>query len=145
MTAFGLAVEVGDWSRFTGSNIGAFLGLVPTEHCSGGSRSQDSITKTGNTHARRLLVETAWHHKRPYRTPSKALRVRWESAPAAARAVGTPVASGCTNVGRPSRCAGAAGRRERRGRPGTHRLVLVLGHPGRHSGGAARDLNVDPP
>jgi len=83
LTAFGLAVEVGDWSRFTGSNIGTFLGLVPTEHSSGASRSKGSITKTGNTHARRLLVEAAWHHKRPYR-PSKALRTRWELAPAAA-------------------------------------------------------------
>src|SRR5674536_232234 len=68
LTAVGLTVEVGDWSRFTGSSIGAFLGLVPTEHSSGGSRSQGSITKTGNTHARRLLVEAAWQHRRPYRT-----------------------------------------------------------------------------
>ncbi len=87
LTAFGLAVEVGDWSRFTGSSIGAFLGLVPTEHSSGASRSQGSITKTGNTHARRLLVEAAWHHKRPYR-PSKTLRTRWEQAPATARVRG---------------------------------------------------------
>jgi len=88
LTAFGLAVEVGDWHRFTGSSIGAFLGLVPTEHSSGASRSQGSITKTGNTHARRLLVEAAWHHRRPYRTPSAMLRARWDRAPAAARARG---------------------------------------------------------
>jgi len=88
LTAFGLTVEVGDWSRFTGSSIGAFLGLVPTEHSSGGSRSQGSITKTGNTHARRLLVEAAWQHRRPYRTPSATLRSRWNQAPAAARARG---------------------------------------------------------
>lgn len=88
LTGFGLAVEVGDWSRFTGSTIGSFLGLVPTEHSSGGSRSQGSITKTGNTHARRLLVEAAWHHQRDYRTPSKAMRARWDQAPAAARVRG---------------------------------------------------------
>ena len=88
LTAFGLAVEIGDWSRFTGSTIGAFLGLVPTEDSSGASRSQGSITKTGNTHARRLLVEAAWQHRRPYRTPSKAMRARWAQAPAAARARG---------------------------------------------------------
>jgi transposase len=87
LTAFGLAVEVGDWSRFTGSTIGAFLGLVPTEDSSGEGRSQGSITKTGNTHARRLLVEAAWHHQRPYR-PSKTMRDRWELAPAPARARG---------------------------------------------------------
>jgi transposase len=88
LTAFALAVEIGEWSRFTGSSIGAFLGLVPTEDSTGGSRSQGSITKTGNSHARRLLVEAAWHHKKPYRTPSKTMRTRWEQAPAAARARG---------------------------------------------------------
>lgn len=88
LTAFGLAVEVGDWTRFTGNSIGAFLGLVPTEHSSGGRRSQGPITKAGNTHARRLLVESAWHHKQPYRTPSKTMQDRWELAPAAAKARG---------------------------------------------------------
>jgi transposase len=87
LTAFGLAVEVGDWTRFTGSTIGAFLGLVPTEASSGEGRHQGSITKTGNTHARRLLVEAAWHHQRPYR-PSKTMRERWDLAPATARARG---------------------------------------------------------
>jgi len=85
LTGFGLAVEIGDWTRFSGATIGAFVGLVPTEHSSGGSRSQGSITKTGNTHARRLLVEAAWHHAKPYRTPGKTMRDRWELAPAAAR------------------------------------------------------------
>ncbi|MBA3417950.1 MAG: IS110 family transposase, partial [Geodermatophilaceae bacterium] len=87
LTAFGLAVEVGDWSRFSGSTIGAYLGLVPTESSSGEGRHQGSITKTGNTHARRLLVEAAWHHRRPYR-PTKTMRDRWDLAPAAARARG---------------------------------------------------------
>lgn len=85
LTGFGLAVEIGDWTRFTGSTIGAFVGLVPTEHSSGGSRSQGSITKTGNTHARRLLVEAAWHHAKPYRVPGKTMRDRWEQASPAAR------------------------------------------------------------
>jgi transposase len=71
LTGLGLAVEVGDWDRFTGSSIGAYLGLVPTESSSGASRSQGSITKTGNTHARRLLVEAAWQHQRPLRAPGK--------------------------------------------------------------------------
>ncbi|TNB67233.1 IS110 family transposase [Arthrobacter sp. BB-1] len=85
LTAFGLAVEIGDWDRFTGSTIGAYLGLVPTEHSSGASRSQGSITKTGNSHARRLLVEAAWHHRRPYNTPSRLMRSRWEEANSEAR------------------------------------------------------------
>lgn len=88
LTGFGLAVEVGDWTRFSGSTIGAFLGLVPTEHSSGQSRSQGSITKTGNSHARRLLVEAAWHHRKTYRSPGATMRARWDAAPAAARARG---------------------------------------------------------
>ena len=88
LTGFGLAVEIGDWHRFSGASIGAFLGLVPTEHSSGQSRSQGSITKTGNSHARRLLVEAAWHHRKTYRNPGLVMRRRWELAPAAARARG---------------------------------------------------------
>lgn len=87
LTAFALAVELGDWTRFTGNSIGAFVGLVPTEHSSGASRAQGSITKTGNGHARRLLVEAAWHHRAAYR-PGKTIRERWELAPPAARARG---------------------------------------------------------
>jgi transposase len=85
LTAFGLAVEIGDWTRLTGRSIGAYLGLVPTESSSGGSRSQGSITKTGNGHARRLLIEAAWHHRQPYRRPGVDLRRRWEKASPAAR------------------------------------------------------------
>jgi len=88
LTGFGLAVEIGDWHRFTGNTIGAYLGLVPSESSSGQSRSQGSITKTGNTHARRLLVEAAWHHRRSYRVPGATMRARWDLAPAAARARG---------------------------------------------------------
>ena len=84
LTAFGLAVEVGDWHRFTGATIGAFLGLVPSEHSSGAQRVQGSITKTGNSHARRLLVEAAWHHRKPYR-PSVPLQRRQAGQPAVVR------------------------------------------------------------
>ena len=83
LTAFSLAVEIGDWDRFTGAGIGAYLGLVPSEYSSGASRSQGSITKTGNGHVRRLLVEAAWHHRKPYR-PTAVLRRRWELASPAA-------------------------------------------------------------
>nr|WP_328841890.1 IS110 family transposase [Nakamurella leprariae] len=88
LTAFGLAVEVGDWHRFTGATIGAYLGLVPTESSSGQQRRQGSITKTGNTHARRLLVEAAWHHRRPYRNVTATMTRRWALASPAARARG---------------------------------------------------------
>ncbi|WP_304451417.1 IS110 family transposase [Nocardiopsis sp. YSL2] len=88
VTAFGLATEIGDWHRFTGSSIGAYVGLVPSEHSSGSRRVLGPITKTGNTHVRRLLVEAAWHHRRPYRQPTREMRARWERAPAAARSRG---------------------------------------------------------
>ena len=87
LTGFALAVEIGDWSRFTGNTIGSFVGLVPSEYSSGTSRIQGSITKTGNTHVRRLLIEAAWHHRPRYRV-GKTIRERWELAPAAARARG---------------------------------------------------------
>jgi transposase len=87
LTGFALAVEIGDWHRFTGNSIGAFVGLVPSEYSSGASRSQGPITKTGNTHVRRLLIEAAWHHRTTYR-PGKTMRDRWELAPPAARARG---------------------------------------------------------
>jgi transposase len=84
LTGFALAVELGDWTRFTGSSIGAYLGLVPSEHSSGESTRRGAITKTGNSHARRLLIEAAWHHKPRY-VVGKVLRERWEQAPQEAR------------------------------------------------------------
>ena len=87
LTAFGLAVEIGDWHRFTGNTTGPFVGLVPSEYSSGASRTQGPVTKTGNGHARRLLVEAAWHHRTRYR-PSATMRSRWKLASAAARARG---------------------------------------------------------
>jgi transposase len=87
LTALALAVEIGDWRRFTGNTIGSFVGLVPSEYSSGASRIQGSVTKTGNTHVRRLLVEAAWHHRTRYLV-GKTLRDRWELAPPAARARG---------------------------------------------------------
>jgi transposase len=41
-------------------------GLMPTEYSSGSTRSQGGVTKTGNSHARRLLIEAAWHHRTRY-------------------------------------------------------------------------------
>ncbi len=87
LTGFALAVEIGDWSRFTGKTIGSFVGLTPSEHSSGQSRSQGAIVKTGNSHARRLLVEAAWHHRPTYR-PGKTMLDRWALAPAAAQVRG---------------------------------------------------------
>ena len=85
LTAFGLATEIGEWERFDGRSIGAYLGLVPSESSSGARRSQGAITKTGNGHARRLLVEAAWHHRRPSSHPSRELARRREGQSALVR------------------------------------------------------------
>ena len=85
LTASGLAAEIGDWRRFDGRSIGAYLGLVPSESSSGQRRSQGAITKTGNSHARRLLVEAAWHHRRRLSQPSRELARRRAGQPALVR------------------------------------------------------------
>jgi transposase len=64
-TALALVAEIGDFSRFTSAEeFMAFVGLVPCERSSGEQRRQGSITKVGNAHVRRLLVESAWHARR---------------------------------------------------------------------------------
>jgi transposase len=85
LTALGLTVELGDWTRFRPESLGPFLGLTPSEDSTGERRSLGAITKTGNTHARRLLVEAAWHQRRPVRA-SAALEKRRQAQPAAVRA-----------------------------------------------------------
>ncbi len=65
LTALALVSEIGDFSRFrSAAEFMAFVGLVPSEHSSGEKRRQGSITKVGNSHVRRLLVEAAWHARR---------------------------------------------------------------------------------
>jgi transposase len=65
LTAVGLVCEVGDFTRFkTAEQFMSFVGLVPSERSSGEGRRQGSITKAGSSHARRLLVESAWHARR---------------------------------------------------------------------------------
>ncbi len=55
-----IGLEVLDWSRFTNRRqVASYTGLCPSEHSSGDSRRQGGITKTGNTHARRLLTRPA--------------------------------------------------------------------------------------
>ena len=65
LTALALVTEIGDFNRFqSAEQFMAFVGLVPSEHSSGEQRRQGSITKVGNSHVRRLLVESAWHARR---------------------------------------------------------------------------------
>jgi transposase len=80
LTAAGLCAEVGDFSRFAHpEQLMSFLGVVPSEHSSGTQRRQGSITKSGSQHARRLLVEAAWHYRQPPRV-SEPLRRRQAGA-----------------------------------------------------------------
>jgi len=64
VTALSLVAELHNVRRFTSApQLMAYLGLVPSEHSSGGKRRQGGITRAGNTHVRRLLIETAWHYR----------------------------------------------------------------------------------
>jgi transposase len=85
LTAFALTVELGDWSRFRPESLGPFLGLTPSENSSGERRRQGAITKAGNSHVRRLLIEAAWHHQRPPRL-SRTLETRRAGKSLAVRA-----------------------------------------------------------
>lgn len=67
-TAIGLVSELGDLSRFEHPRqLMAWIGVTPSEYSSGGKRRQGSITKTGNSYARKLLVESAWSYRHPAR------------------------------------------------------------------------------
>lgn len=81
LSAVGLCAEVGDFERFErAGRLMSYLGLIPSENSSGETRRQGAITKTGSRHARRLLVEAAWHYrKRPAR--GKALQRRQDGQP----------------------------------------------------------------
>jgi transposase len=78
-----LIAELGDLSRFaTPPQLMSSLGLVPSEHSRGERRRQGSITKTGNSHARRVLVEGAWAYRYPAKV-SRHLHLRLEKVPQA--------------------------------------------------------------
>jgi len=69
-------------------HLGAESAWCPGEYSSGTSRVQGSITKAGNTHLRRLLIEAAWHHRKPYRNAGPTMRARWARCSLAVRARG---------------------------------------------------------
>ena len=87
ITALTILAELHGVERFASPRqLSAYLGLVPTEHSSGDSERRGSITKAGNAHVRRVLVEAAWHYRhRPGVGP--ALAKRREGQPAGAIAV----------------------------------------------------------
>ncbi|AEI81517.1 transposase IS116/IS110/IS902 family protein (plasmid) [Cupriavidus necator N-1] len=82
-TAVGMLAELGDLSRFEHPRqLMAWLGVTPSEHSSGDRRRQGSITKTGNSYARKLLVEAAWSYRHPARV-SPDIQRRHEGIPKA--------------------------------------------------------------
>jgi transposase len=87
LTAVGLCAEIGDFERFArAGQLMSYVGLVPSESNSGQQRRLGSITKTGSIHARRLLVEAAWHY-RPRPNIGRALADRQQDQPPEAIAV----------------------------------------------------------
>jgi len=83
-----LVAELGDLTRFdTPRKLMSYLGLTPSEYSSGERRRQGGITKAGNTHARRALVEGAWAYRYPAKV-SRHLQLRLEKLPAEVQAIG---------------------------------------------------------
>ena len=91
IVAVTLLSELGDLGRFDKpSQLMAYLGLVPSEHSSGESIKRGGITKTGNSHARKVLVEAAWAYrmqarvsrillKRQHDLPEQVCRIAWKA------------------------------------------------------------------
>ena len=62
LTALGLIAEIGDFARFGHPReLASWLGITPSEYSSGEQQHRGHITRAGNHHARRLLIEAAWH------------------------------------------------------------------------------------
>ena len=128
LTALALAVEIGDWHRFTGNTIGSFVGLVPSEHSSGQSRVQGSITKTGNyprppVAGRSRLAPPLPLPGRQDDVPAVGARFTRRPGPRSRRqpAPARPL----EHLQRPPQTTRD---RQRRDRPRARRLVLVAGH-----------------
>ena len=70
-----VAAEIGDMNRFANpKQLMAYLGLIPSEHSSGKTVRRGPITKTGNSHVRRVLIEAAWTYRMPARKSNLLLK-----------------------------------------------------------------------
>ncbi|MDQ3675275.1 MAG: IS110 family transposase [Actinomycetota bacterium] len=75
-TALGLLAEIGDFRRFRSAReLMSYLGLTPSEYSSGDQQHRGHITKCGNQHARRLLIEAAWHYRHAPRRGQRAAKL----------------------------------------------------------------------
>jgi len=80
--ALAVVCEIGDFRRFASAKaFMSYLGFVPSENSSGGKRKQGGITKAGNGHLRKLLIEGAWHYTKGARV-GKRLEQRRSGCPA---------------------------------------------------------------
>lgn len=87
LSAVIIAAEIGDLRRFaTARQFMAFLGLVPSEQSSGKTVKRGPLTRTGNTHVRRILIEAAQHYRHSP-TLSAALRTRQEGVSQAVKSI----------------------------------------------------------
>lgn len=83
ITAMTVVAELGDISRFDSPpQLMAFLGLVPSEYSSGQRRCRGGITKTGNGHVRRVLIEAAWCYRFPAKKSAPLQRRAERTSPA---------------------------------------------------------------
>ncbi len=86
LAAMTVMVEIGDFQRFRSPRaLMAYLGVVPSESSTGDREQRGRITKAGNTHVRRLLIEACWHYRHPPRL-GRVLAQRSQGQPAAVRA-----------------------------------------------------------
>ena len=90
VTAVTVVAEVGDFSRFaTAPQFASFTGLTPSERSSGERQVRGAITRAGNSHLRRVLVEAAWNYR--FRVLTEAIRKRGEATTPEVRALAQKV------------------------------------------------------
>jgi transposase len=88
VVAITVVAELGDLTRFDNPRqLAAFVGLIPSEHSSGAKRRLGAITKTGNSRARRVLVEGAWAYRYPAKV-SPHIQTRIEGLPKTVQDIG---------------------------------------------------------
>ncbi len=119
VTAMTVLAELGDVTRFgSARQLMSYLGLTPSEYSSGARQRRGPITKTGNSHVRRILVESAWHYRHPPQV-GEALRKRRAGQPGWAVALADQAQSRLyrryrrlVGHGKPAAVANAAAARE---------------------------------
>jgi transposase len=103
ITALGLLAELGDFRRFASAReLMGFIGLTPSEYSSGEQRHRGHITKTGPRHARRLLIEAAWHYQHAPRISQRIAAIQPHVAPRRLPRAPTAPRSACTTATAPS-------------------------------------------